>query len=338
MSLADRATTAAFRAGWSGVRRLPPRAAYRLFERIADATYRRDGADVARLRANYARVRPELSGPELERLVRAGVRSYLRYWCEAFRLPELDEAALRAAVRPVGFAAPRADLAAGRSVVAFLAHMGNWDVAGAWSTTQFGPVTTVAERLEPEELFTEFLAFRTRLGMTIHPLTGGEPPFPKLVEAARAGGRVIPLVADRDLTSHGAEVTFCGEPARMAAGPGALAVATGAALYPVSVHYEPAPRIEVPGGWRTVITFHDRVPDPGPAAGGTRTRVAAMTQACADVMGVAIRAHTEDWHMMQRVFTADLDPRRLPTGALTRTSASPSTGGAPAAGSPAEPA
>lgn len=314
----ERATLAAFRAGWAGVRRMPPAAAYALFERLADAGYARNGRDVRRLRANYARVRPDLAPAELEQLVRAGMRSYLRYWCEAFRLPDMSREQLVAAVRPVGFDAPRADLAAGRSVIAFLAHMGNWDIAGAWSSTEFGPVTTVAERLEPEALFADFLEFRTRLGMTILPLTGGDPPFPALVEAARAGGRVIPLVSDRDLTAQGVEVTFRGLPARMAAGPAALAVSTGAALYPVSVHYEPVPRVELPGGWRTVVTFHDQVPDPGPAAGPTRARVTAMTQACADVLGRAIAEHTEDWHMMQRVFTADLDPTRRPAGSSDR--------------------
>jgi KDO2-lipid IV(A) lauroyltransferase len=37
-----------------------------------------------------------------------------------------------------------------------------------------------------------------------------------------------------------------------------------------------------------------------------------MTQSCADVLGGAIREHPEDWHMLQRVFVADLDPDRLP--------------------------
>ena len=34
-----------------------------------------------------------------------------------------------------------------------------------------------------------------------------------------------------------------------------------------------------------------------------------MTQACADVLGGTIREHTQDWHMMQRVFVDDLDDR-----------------------------
>ncbi len=36
-----------------------------------------------------------------------------------------------------------------------------------------------------------------------------------------------------------------------------------------------------------------------------------MTQACADVLGAVVREHTEDWHMLQRVFLEDLDPERL---------------------------
>jgi KDO2-lipid IV(A) lauroyltransferase len=36
-----------------------------------------------------------------------------------------------------------------------------------------------------------------------------------------------------------------------------------------------------------------------------------MTQACADVLTQAVREHTDDWHMMQRVFTKDLVGARV---------------------------
>jgi KDO2-lipid IV(A) lauroyltransferase len=70
----------------------------------------------------------------------------------------------------------------------------------------------------------------------------------------------------------------------------------------VSIHYEPLDGSD----WRQriVITFHDRVPDP--REGTTRHRATAMTQQCADVLGRAIREHTADWHMLQRVFVEDL--------------------------------
>ncbi len=49
-----------------------------------------------------------------------------------------------------------------------------------------------------------------------------------------------------------------------------------------------------------------------PGSGTTRERATAMTQACADTLGAAVREHTADWHMLQRVFLDDLDRERLP--------------------------
>ena len=303
-ALGDALAVGGFRLGWSAVRRLPERAAYGLFDRVADAAVARGGTGVRRLRANYARVRPELGEDELDDLVRAGMRSYMRYYCEAFRLPDRSAEDVARGVRVIGDAAIREELAGGRAVVCFLGHLGNWDTAGAWGTRELAPVVTVAERLKPEEVYAEFLAFRESLGMTILPLTGGGDVFAQL-RSHLSRPVLVPLLADRDLTARGIEVDLCGHRARMAAGPAALAIASGAALHPVSIHYEPVPGSD----WRrrVVITFHDRVPDPG--QGTTRERATAMTQQCADVLGGAISEHTADWHMLQRVFVEDLTPR-----------------------------
>ena len=37
-----------------------------------------------------------------------------------------------------------------------------------------------------------------------------------------------------------------------------------------------------------------------------------MTQGVADAFTVGLRAHPQDWHMMQRVFVDDLDRRGPP--------------------------
>ena len=216
-TLADRATLVGYRAGWSLVRRMPDRLAYRVFDLLADVIWRAGGKGVQRMRSNYATVRPELNPAELAALVRAGVRSYLRYWCDACRLPDRSVDDLIRGVRAVGDEPVRARLESGRSAVMFLGHLGNWDFGGAWSTTQLAPVTTVAERLKPEELFEQFLAFRERLGMRIIPLTGGSDVFRELTSACRAGA-LVALLADRDLTNGGIEVDFCGQRARMADG------------------------------------------------------------------------------------------------------------------------
>ncbi len=311
-SVTDRVWLQVFRWGWRGARLLPERAAYRAFDIAALLGFARGGLDVQRMRGNFARVRPDLDESAMDALVRAGMRSYLRYWCDAFRLPDRSPQDLAERVRCVGDGPVRADVVAGHGQVLFLGHLGNWDTAGAWATSHLAPVTTVAERLQPEELYAEFLAFRERLGMTILPLTGEGAVFGRLVRAVSRGA-FVPLLADRDLSATGVRVDFCGHQAAMAAGPAALAVATGAPLRPVAVHYEPRPDQPVGlSAYRIVITFGPRVQDPG--EGSPAERIAAMTQECADFLAEAVRMHTQDWHMMQRVFVDAQAPELARTG------------------------
>lgn len=298
-------TLAGFRVGWAGLRFLPERAAYRLFDTAADLLHARGGT--RQLRANYARVRPDLGPDELDRLTRQGARAALRYYCEAFRLPGLAPSDVLERVRVVGDAPIRATLAEGGSVVGFLGHLGNWDLAGAWGALELGPVTTVAERLEPEAMYAEFLAFREGLGLTIHPLTGGGDVFTLLRQAARGPG-IIPLLADRDLTRRGITVNLCGHPARVAVGPAALALAEARPLHPITIAHEERGR-PGSGRWGICITFHEAVPVP--SGGTTHDKVASMTQGCVDALGAVIAADPTQWHMMQKVFVADLDPDRL---------------------------
>jgi lauroyl/myristoyl acyltransferase len=313
-SLRDRATLAVYGAGWRVVRLLPERVAYALFALGADLAWRRRGAGVRRLERNLARVRPDLDADGLRRLARAGMRSYLRYWCDSFRLPDWDETRIVSTVRTEGDAPVREALAAGRGVVMFLGHLGNWDHAGAWSALRLWQVTTVAERLRPEELFDRFVGFRERLGMRVLPLTGADGSvFGTLLRTLRDGG-FVPLLADRDLTEHGVPVRLFGAAARVAGGPAGLALATGAALHPVSIRYE---RLPGPGARHgIVITWHDevRVPELPATPDGRRpprsALVAAMTQSCVDALAGAIAQHPQDWHMLQRVFVDDLTQGR----------------------------
>ena len=279
--------------GWRLVRLLPERTALGAFGRIADQMHRRDGRSVQRLRANLARVRPDLDGPALDRLTHDAVRSYLRYWAESFRLPSWPTDDLVRRARIVNEGTLRDAHAEGNGVVIPLPHMANWDWAGAWACATGMPLTTVAERLKPERLYDEFVDYRASLGMEILP-AGDAATFGTLVERVRAG-RLVPLLADRDLSRSGLEVELCGRPARMPRGPAELARRTGAPLVPATLHYE---------GRELVITFHDRVPV-GEGEPGTRVAM----QAVAETFSEALRAHTVDWHMMQRVFVEDLSPR-----------------------------
>lgn len=287
---------------WAVVCRVPESWARWVFQLAGDIAWRRQGHGVQRLEANLRRViGPAASGKELRAMSRAGMRSYARYWMEVFRLPVISTDRILADMRASGEEqAAFAFIAAGRGVVFALPHMGNWEQAGAWIIARgAGKFTTVAERLKPESVYLRFLAFREALGFEVLPASGGDSRFGILAQRLRAGGMVC-LPADRDVTGSGIEVEFFGEKARMMGGPAALAVQTGAAFMPVVLWFE-GPH------WGAHIYPEIPVPE----GGDRRDKVAAMTQEMARVFEAGIAAHPQDWHMLQRVFVADLDPDRL---------------------------
>jgi KDO2-lipid IV(A) lauroyltransferase len=300
-ALKDRLTTAAYAAAWWLVCRAPESWGRWAFRQAGEIAWRRQGPGVQLLEANLRRVvGPEPSGKELRALSRAGMHSYARYWFEVFRLPVISAGRLLAGMRCEGEDRLFAALAGGRGVVLALPHMGNWDQAGAWVIARGVPMfTTVAERLKPESLAQRFFAFREGLGFEVLPATGGVQRFGILAQRLRAGGLVC-LPADRDITGGGIEVDFFGEKAHMMGGAAALAVQTGAALMPVTLWFE---------GPHWGARIHEEIPVP--ERGTRREKVAAMTQQVARAFEAGIAEHPEDWHMLQRVFSADLDLARL---------------------------
>jgi lauroyl/myristoyl acyltransferase len=305
--LSERLTGFAYQLGWKLICRVPQSWARWAFTTVADVAWRRQGPKVQVLEANLRRVLDfsapggDVDGKELRTLSRAALRSYARYWLEVFRLPVIPVERILSGmhINPAGEAAMFGHLKAGRGVVLALPHMGNFEQAGAWVVARgAGTFTTVAERLRPESVYEAFLRFRESLGMEVLPLTGSQSPFGVLAQRLRAGGLVC-LVSDRDLKESGVEVEMFGEKARIAA-TAALAVHTGAALMPVATWFE---------GEDWGARIYPEIPVP---VSGTRAeKVAAMSQQMARVFEEGIAEHPQDWHMLQRVFTADLDPARL---------------------------
>jgi phosphatidylinositol dimannoside acyltransferase len=304
MTPAERAASAAYQIGWLVVRRIPEPCARWMFEQIADASWRLHGRGVQQLEANLRRVEPDATSTRLRELSRAGMRSYLRYWMEAFRLPVTPRERIVSGMNVTGeMGTAVAQLQTGRGVIFALPHMANVDVGAAWLTTRgVGRICVVVERLRPESLFRQFMAYRESLGLEVIPHSGGPSPFGVMARRLRAG-QVVCIVADRDLSTGGIEVSLFGENARVGAGPATLAVHTGAALMPVTMWFEGR-------GWRAHV--YPEIPVP---ADGTRAQnVAAMTQQLATVWQGAIAEHPQDWHMLQKVFAADLDAAPLPSG------------------------
>jgi len=302
-SLSERLTGIGYRLGWKVICRVPESWARWAFMTAADIAWRRQGPSVQRLEANLRRVigydslDPAEAGAALRDLSRATMQSYARYWLEAFRLqiipPEriLDGMHMKGPGEQTAFD----HLKAGRGVLFVLPHMGNFEQAGAWVVLRgAGTFTTIAERLKPESVYQAFVKFRQGLGMEVVPLTGGPSAFGVVAQRLRAGGLAC-IVMERDLKDTGVEVDFFGEKAKFAA-TAALAVHTGAVLMPVACWFEGE------NDWGAHI--YDEIPVP--ETGSRKEKVQLMTQQLATIFEQAIREHPQDWHMLQRVFTADV--------------------------------
>jgi phosphatidylinositol dimannoside acyltransferase len=316
-TLRERLSSAAFGAGWGLVGRLPESVARGLFNFGGDIAWRRQGGGVQVLEGNLTRILgtdrgsasaadspgPEVDGAELRALSRAVMRSYARYYLETFRMQVIPDERIADGMHVNFDQADRAleYMKNGRGVIFALPHMGDFEQAGRWINGYgAGSFTTVAERLKPDAVFQLYLDFRQGLGMEVLATTGGPHPFGVMAQRLRAG-KLVCIVADRDLSDTGVEVDFFGEKALFPAGPASLAVQTGAALMPVACWFEGA------NEWGAHI--YDEIPVP--ADGTRKEKAAAMTQAMAAVFEDAISEHPEDWHMLQKVFVNDLDPERL---------------------------
>lgn len=285
--------------GWQAVRRMPERAAYGSFARLADQVWRRRGAGVQQLERNLARVETGATKAQLRDLSRAGMQSYFRYWCDAFRLPDWGRARILETVdldRPELLADP---IAAGTGLVVVLPHMGNWDLAGAYGSVRFAPVVSVAENLKPEALTRKFIDFREELGMEIITLRRGEDVFAQ-VKAKLLQNKIVALLGDRDLTYSGVPVEFFGETTRMPAGPAALAIETGAPLIVGQLTYGPEGLI---GRFTDPVAIS--------TASDHFQAIRETTATIAREFEKAIAPAPQDWHMLQPLWLADLDASRL---------------------------
>ena len=284
---AEDLTALAYFAGWRIVRWLPENSAYRLFSFVADRASAKNGKSFRRLESNLKRVRPELTDTQLRSLAEDGMRSYLRYWCDTFRSPDWDTNRIQSTVTVNDPDLLLQPVRSKRGVVVALPHAGNWDHAGSYFCSQGIPLVTVVERLKPEKLFRKFLEYRQAIGMEALPLDGRV--MGTLASRLREG-KLVALIADRDLSRSGIDVKFFDGTARMPAGPALLAIRTGADLITAYVSY-------------TATGIHIDFRKVQIADGDSESeRVAKTVQLCADNFASGISEHPQDWHMLQRIW------------------------------------
>jgi KDO2-lipid IV(A) lauroyltransferase len=224
--------------------------------------------------------------PLVRASTRAAFASYARYWYDSFHLAAMAPEDVARRFEAVGDEHLWRALDAGRGAIVALPHIGNWDAAGPWLVSEGRSVVAVAEQLRPRRLYDLFVANRTSIGIEVLGL--GDPGLGRTLAARLGEGRIVALVADRDLTGRGVEVTMFGVRRRLPAGPAMLSITTGAPLLVTPV-------FQTEDGWRCVMTPPLTVEPTGERGAD----VAALTERMAREFERAVASAPSDWHMFQ---------------------------------------
>ena len=271
------------------------RLAYALADVVADAVYALWAPGRHRIRENLRAVLGTDDGATLDYWGQRQLRRYGEYCLEALwpagPTPAGCDAALDA--DPADWERVRALAAQGPLIFALL-HQGNWDVAGGAFTHNVGPSTVLVESLGARWLDAVVQGRRKRLGMRVVYETA-----PRAALRALRSGGALGLLFDRPLATGepGVDVTFCGAPCRLPAGPARLALATGARVVPMAVLRTDSRAMR----FRVEIGLDFDPPRSGDRAADVRT----LTQSLLDWFEGPVRRHPDQWYMFRRFFLLD---------------------------------
>jgi KDO2-lipid IV(A) lauroyltransferase len=289
-----RATYLAYRWLGDAMQALPEPVAYAAAEMVGLGLT----AGRAEAKAMYARhlrrvLGHDLTDAEVRIWTRRAFLAYARYWMEGARLPAVPARVVLGRMRwPDGMEHLERGMREGRGVIMALPHVGSWEWGGAWLALEGYPMTSVAEPLDPPELYDYFVDQREKMGLHIIKLGSGSGSA--LLKTLNSGG-LVGLLCDRDIEGNGVEVEFFGEKTTFPPGPAALALRTGAMLLPTVVYSGPG-------------RDHHAVIRPPLSTERTttlRAEVARLTQQLAYELEGFIRQAPEQWHLFQPNWPSD---------------------------------
>ena len=278
----------ALRAAEILTRLLPSRLQYALADLAGDAWHRFSPRRRRLVRANLARV----TGTADAALVRQAFREHARYYLELLRVPQYDTRRVDEHVSVPDWL-PLEPVFRSGPVVRVTAHLGNFEVFGQFFAAHGLRAVAPVEESEPRELYEFLLARRggNRGAVEAIPLAKARH---RLIVALR-NGKVVALVADRDIEGNGLRVSLFGHPTTVPAGPAALALMTGARVVT-------GRSLRV---GRDTFEIRGEVVD-CPPTGDRRADVATLTAAITARLERYIRERPEQWFGAFQPIWADI--------------------------------
>ncbi len=290
----DRVVYLSYRTLGAGLASLPEPAAATIATLVGQGMGRLGGARRDMYVRHLGRILgPGLTDAEVRRWVHRAFVSYARYWFEGARLPSTPSSVVNDHfVVESGMEHLVDGMRAGHGVIMALPHIGSWEWGGAWLANEGYPMISVAEPLEPPELYEWFVSEREAMGLTILPL---DDNVGSALLRSLGAGRLVGLLCDRDLAGNGIEVEFFGEKTTLPAGPAMLALRTGAPLLPTAVY-------QGPGKGHTAVIG---APLRSERTGRLRDDVTRVTRLMAVSLEALIRRAPEQWHVFQPNWPSD---------------------------------
>ena len=269
---------------------LPPRLAYAL-ARVCGVALFIFCRDLRRaLVANQRRIAPSASRKQIIRNGRRAAIAVAKNYYDLFRLPSMTREGLLAYFDGSVVEHLHAAYARGKGVIVVAPHMGSYSLVPSFTSSMGFPVVAVVEHIRDPKLHDYF--FRLRANQGVELLTPGPEDVRRILRALR-DGKVVLMLADRDVGTSSDLVEFFGAPTMLPAGPALIARRTGAALVPAFSY-----RI---GNTRSIAIGLPAMTLPN-GAGTIEERRAADTQAVARELEAMIARAPDQWAILQSVW------------------------------------
>ena len=168
------------------------------------------------------------------------------------------------------------------------AHMGSWELGGAYLAARGVPLTVVALSHKDPRIDQIFLDARERAGMGVVAVGGA---MRKLYEALLQQ-RFVALLADRDISGRGPRLPFFGEVTSMSQGHAQLALRTGAWILPACTY-------RLPDGKACLDIRPPIIPD------DTKDTEEQLTARCITILEEFITDHLEQWSSFYDLWSAN---------------------------------
>lgn len=270
------------------LRVLPAGPVHRLARLLGPVAGRLAGARRAAVLENLARL-----APGLDRAGRAGAAdrtfaNLLDAAVDLWQLPSLPRSAVSRLVSVSGREHLDAAVAEGRGVIVTTAHLGPYELGGAWMAAEGYPVHAMVEELD-EATNEALTAYRSATGLKIVKRSAGAKALLRLLRDRQ----VVLLVADRMVGTgeDGLLVPFGTGSRAIPTGPAALSVATGAPILVGGITHSPA----------NGAPYHVHFEPPLHAEPGFPNREARerLTRRVGALLATAVERTPEQWYVFQ---------------------------------------